>query len=717
MTRQKPNSKPAKPVPVKTIIKKDYTYYWLIAGLILTLIVYLPSLTNGLTNWDDPGYIDNPYVKNLSLAGIVKIFSVYFVGNYHPLTLLSLGVDRLIGGNNPFMFHFTNLFLHVLNTFFVFLLVRRLTRNNLLAVLTFVLFGVHTLHVESVAWISERKDVLYSFFYLVSLTVYTTYASGRKGIYYGLSLLFFFLSLLAKGQAVVLVAILPFIDYVKGRKWFSINVLSEKIPFSLLSLFFTWIAFRAQESVHAIYFNYFTLPERIAFASFGLAQYLIKSLLPLGLSAFYPYPPRLLNGGIPSFYWLYIVSFPVFLIGSYFLFKRSKIYAFGLSMFFLNLFPLLQLIPVGGAIMADRYFYIPSVGLMLCFAFGLLEIRSHTIRYALSVLFIFVLSCLSFSRTMIWKDSMTLWNDVIRKYDYASAAHSNRGIVYVELGQWDKAIVDYTRAIEIDPQYKDAYFNRGIAYGDLEQWNEAIVDYTRTIELDPQYKNAYDTRGVAYANLGQWDKAIADNTRALEIDPGLTNAYDNRGVAYVNLGQRDKAIADYFNAIRSDPENKKAYYHRGIAYRDLGQWNKAIADYSEAIKIDPEYIDAYDDRGVAYGNLGQYDKAISDFSHAIGIDRNFAKAYYNRGVAYATREQWDKAIADYSEAIRIDPKYTDAYDNRGIVYINLGQWDKAINDFSTAIRIDPTFTKAYYNRDFAYRKLQNEKTITSAIIK
>ncbi len=707
MTGQKQKS--PKPIQIQTTIKKDYTSYWLIAGIILTLIVYLPSLTNGITNWDDPDYVNNLYVNYLSLAGIVKIFSVYFVGNYHPLTLLSIGIDHLIGGGNPFMFHFTNLFLHLLNTFFVFLLIKRLTQNNFLAVLTCVLFGVHTLHVESVAWVSERKDVLYSFFFLISLTVYTTYASGKKGVYYGLSLLFFLLSLLAKGQAVVMIVILPFIDYVKGRKWFSIKVLSEKLPFFLLSLIFSWIAFRAQESANAIYFNYFTLPERVVFASFGLAQYLMKSLLPIGLSAFYPYPPRLLNGSIPSFYWLFLISFPVFFMGSYFLFKRSKIYVFGLSMFFLSLLPLLQLIPVGGAIMADRYFYIPSVGLLLCFAFGLLEIKSTTIRYTFSVLFILVLSGLSFSRTMVWKDSMTLWNDVISKYDYAKAAHSNRGIAYVDIGQWDKAIVDYTRAIEIDPKYTDAYFNRGVAFGDLEQWDKAIVDYSKAIEIDPKYKSAFDTRGVAYANLGRWDKAIADYSKALEIDPKFANAYDNRGVAYVNLGQWDKAIADYFRAIESDPRYSKAYYHRGIAYGDLGEWGKAIADYSKAIEIDPKYADAYDDRGVAYGNLGQFDKAIADFSHVIGIDPNFSKAYYNRGVAYGNCGQWNTAIADYSDAIKISPKYTDAYDNRGIAYINLGQWNKAIDDFSRVVEIDPNYTKAYYNRDFVYRKMRSEK--------
>ena len=156
---------------VEAINKKDYTSYWLIAGLLLTLIVYLPSLANGITNWDDNDYLGNVFVNNPSLEGLVSVFSVFFAGNYHPLTIISLGLDHLAGGGGPFMFHFTNLLLHLFNTYFVFLLVRRLTQNNLLAVMTFILFGVHTLHVESVAWVSVRKDVLYSFFFLLSLII------------------------------------------------------------------------------------------------------------------------------------------------------------------------------------------------------------------------------------------------------------------------------------------------------------------------------------------------------------------------------------------------------------------------------------------------------------------------------------------------------------------------------------------------------------------
>jgi tetratricopeptide (TPR) repeat protein len=706
MIKQK--SRRANPVQFKPKIKQDYTIYWLIAGLLLTLIVYFPSLINGFTNWDDNEYINNPFVNNLSFAGIVKIFSVYFSGNYHPLTLISLGIDHLIGGENPFIYHFTNLILHLGNTFLVFLLVKRLTQNNLIAILTFMLFGVHTLHVESVAWVSERKDVLYSFFYLASLTIYTNYASGRKGVYYGLSLIFFLFSLLAKGQAVVLVTILPFIDYVKGRKWFSVKVLSEKIPFFLLSLFFIWIAFRAQESAKAIDFSYFSLPERFAFASYGLAQYLIKSILPFGLSAYYPYPPRLLTGGIPSFYWFYLISLPLFLTGSYFLIKRSKIYVFGLGMFLLNLLPLLQLIPVGGAMMADRYFYMPSVGLLLCFTAGLLEIRKPRIRYAMTGLFILGLSILSFSRIMVWKESLTLWNDVISKYDYAKVAFCDRGLAYSSLGQWDKAIADYNQAIRIDPENFNANYNRGLAYTALEQWDKAITDYTRAIRINPKYIKAYSNRSVAYNNLGQWDKSIADCSIAIGIDPDYKETYSNRGIAYCNLGQWNKAIADYAKAIELDPNYATACYNLGVAHYNLEQIDKAIEDFTRALAIDPKYTDAYYNRGLAYKSIGQWDMAIADYSSAIKIDPNLAEAYSDRGIAYTNLGQLDKAIEDYTKAIEIAPDNPKAWSNRGIAYAALGQLEKAIADFSRAIEIDPAFTAAYYNRDITLRKLHNE---------
>ncbi len=659
--KQKPFKPQAvKPKPGKKTIRKDYTPYWVAAGLLLVLIIYLPSLTNGITNWDDNIYTNNPYVTNLSPAGIVKIFSVYLIGNYHPLTLLSLGFDRLIGGGGPFMFHFTNLLLHLLNSLLVYLLVKRLTNNNLLALFTFALFGVHTLHVESVAWISERKDVLYSLFFLVSLTFYTGYASGRKGIQYGLSLLFFILSLLAKGQAVVLVVLLPFIDLLKERKWFSVRILSEKIPFLLLSLIFSWVAFRAQASTNAIHTGDFSMAEQFAFASYGFTQYLVKSIFPIGLSAVYAYPLRSANGGIPIFYWFFILPLPVYAVGFYYLIKRSKIYAFGLGMFFLSLLPLLQIIPVGGAILADRYFYIPSVGLLLCFAMGLLEIRNTQLRYGLFLFFVLFLSGLSYARNNIWKDSLTLWNDVISKNNQDWSAYSNRSMAYEELGQWENAIADCSSAIAINPKKAIAWYNRGVAFENLGQTDKAIADYSQTIAVDPDFIRAYSNRGLLYSNQEQWDKSLADYAKAIMIDPEYVTAYYNRGLVYSKLAQWDKGIADFTKTVSLDPNNTKAYFNRGLINSNLEQYDKAIADYTLAIRLDPEYSKAVFNRGLMYSKLGQFEKAIGDLTRLTEIDPNSAKAYFNRGVIFSRMEQPEKAIADFSKALQLDPRYTKA---------------------------------------------------------
>lgn len=634
--KQKPRSvsKQTTPITIKKAANKDYTWYWVAAGLLLVVFVYFPSLFNGASVWDDTEYLNNPYVKDLSLKGIVNIFSIYFAGNYHPLTLLSLGIDGILGGGSPFMYHLTNLMLHLLNSLMVFLLVKRLFQNNLLALLTFVLFGVHTMHVESVAWVAERKDVLYTFFFLLSLVLYTSYATSRKFLQYSLAFLFFILSLLSKGQAVVLVALLPLIDYVKGRKWLSVKVLSEKAPFLLLSLIFAWVAFRAQASSDYVHFEYFSLPERFAFASFGFTQYLVKSIMPTGLSALYPYPARLLNGNIPVSYWFYIISLPVFFAGSYFLVKRSNIYTFGLGMFFLGILPLLQLIPVGGAIMADRYFYIPSVGLLLCFAAGLLEIKKSTIRYALFILFTLVLSFMTYSRCSVWKDNITLWEDEVRKNDAYQAGFYNLGIAYYKEGEQDKAIESYSKAIDIDPKYTDAYFSRGLAYDNADNLEKAITDYSSAIEFNPKYTGAYVSRGVVYGKSGQLDKSIADFSAAIGIDPEYRDAYTNRGVASLNLGQWDNAIADCTKAIEIDPQSGVAYENRGVAFLNQKQADKAIADFTSAINIDPKYIKAYNDRGFTYNLIGQYDKAVEDYSKVIEIDPNNGTALAGRQSAY-----------------------------------------------------------------------------------
>jgi tetratricopeptide (TPR) repeat protein len=276
----------------------------------------------------------------------------------------------------------------------------------------------------------------------------------------------------------------------------------------------------------------------------------------------------------------------------------------------------------------------------------------------------------------------------------------NRGLEAYQNNDYNKALADYTKAIEIDPKYATTYTARGATYGALKQYSKEIADYTKAIELDPTYAPAYYNRGIAYDDIKQYDRAIADYTRALEINPQYTSAYNNRGNAYFDLKQYDKAIADYTRIIEIDPTYDSAYSNRGNTYKALKQYNRAIADYTRAIAINPQNASVYNNRGDVYADIKQPDKAIADYTRAIAINPQYASAYNNRGVAYFyDLKQYDRAIADYTRAIEIDPKYALAYDNRGNVYFDLKQKDKAIADFKKACQLGLDSTCAWLKKN------------------
>ena len=273
------------------------------------------------------------------------------------------------------------------------------------------------------------------------------------------------------------------------------------------------------------------------------------------------------------------------------------------------------------------------------------------------------------------------------KGKYVADAYFNRGFVYYNLKQWQKALADYNKAIELNPDLADAYFNRGVVYHNLKQWQKALADYDKAIELNPDLADAYYNRGVTYDNLKQWQKAIADYNQAIELDPNYTDAYYNRGYVYHNLKQWQKAIADYNKAIELNPNLADTYVSRGYAYADLKKWQKALADYNKAIELNPNLADAYFNRGVVYHNLKQWQKALADYDKAIELNPNLAEAYCNRGIIYDNQQQWQKAITDYNKAIKLNPNLAEAYINRGIFYHNLKQWQKAITDYNKAAQL------------------------------
>jgi tetratricopeptide (TPR) repeat protein len=689
----------------------------LVIVLIITFTAFLPSLSNQfIKTWDDNTYVtDNPQITHLNWESIKGFFTTQNEGTYVPIPLLSWALEFKLFGLNPFPYHLNNLILHLLCTSLVFYFFFLLRMPLLYAALGALLFGIHPMRVESVAWVTERKDLLFCMFYLGSLITYIKYirCKNEKPIYLFLTLFLFVFSLFSKIQAVILPLTLLLLDYSLDRS-LKMKILWEKIPFFLLSLIFGFSGSLILQHLGVIdIHDRITLFERILVGLYSLSAYIVKLIVPLNLDVFYPYPVTP-GETLPVLYYLNPVFLCCIAVLVFLTTHKTKFIVFGVLFFLFNVMFLLQFVRAGYAYQADRFTYVPYIGLFFLAAWGAHKFASRNKSGQMVVaglVFIFTIFFFSntYARCKDWKNGMTLWNDVIEKFPKKiPIAYLSRGTEYADLGQWDAAIADYTMAIEIDPKFANAYSNRGVAFGNLGQWDKAIADYTLAIKIDPKFPMTYSNCGIAYGNLGQWRKAIDCYTMAIEIDPKFKDAYSNRGIAYGNLGQWSEAVSDFSRAIEIDPNFADAYSNRGVAYRNLRQLEKSIADYSRAIEIDPKYINAYSNRGVAYMNLGQWGKALSDYSKVIGIDPTYSMAYFNCGIAYGNLGQWDKSIADYTKAIEINPKFAQAYSNRGVAYGKLGQWDKALSDFSKAIEMNPNFTEAYTNRNIAYKKLHRE---------
>ncbi len=295
-------------------------------------------------------------------------------------------------------------------------------------------------------------------------------------------------------------------------------------------------------------------------------------------------------------------------------------------------------------------------------------------------------------------------DEFIRVLDQ-SIVYLYRGKTFASRGNYQQAIADYTRAIEVNPALSEAYHSLALVYSEQSQYEKGITEYTKAIELSPQCAACpYNNRGLAYAHQGDYDKAIADFTTAIQQDPQLFCAYLNRGNAYVELDDCDKAISDYTKAIELDSQSACAYANRGNAYQCKGEYGKAIADHTKAIQLDPEWAGSYQGRGVSHVERGKYSFAIVDLTKAIKLDpESPACVYEYRGIAYAELHDYDRAIDDLTKAIELDPQSAPGYTNRGITYLELGNYETAIADLTRTMELDPECPACVYrNRGWAY---------------
>lgn len=506
-------------------VKKDLNVLMILFTLLVTTFIYSHSLRNGLTNWDDQEYVtENTHLKGFNKENVLYHFTHFHMGNYHPLTMISLSLDH----KEPLRakrFHITNLVLHVLNTVLVFLFVFLLVKNNYVACITALLFAVHPMHVESVAWVSERKDVLYAFFFLAALCAYVPYIYSEKHNlkWYLLITFLFICSLLSKGQAVILPVIFLFIDYFSDRKLNS-KVLLEKTPWLLLSIVFGVIAIFAQKSSNYIQsVEVFPIMDRILFACYSTVAYVYKLIFPVGLSCFYPYPVKV-GGAYPIAVYispLLILAF-AFIVWNYF--RKNKYVVFACLLFVTAISIILQLIPVGSALIADRYTYIAYLGFFMFFGKIFADAYEKKILgvprifiLCFAPLFIIILSYQTYERIEVWKDSLSLWNNAATPEQTSPKVFINRGTIYSDKQFHELAIKDFNKALELKPDYAEAFYNRGLAYFNLKKYSESINDYSSAIKLDPQLAVAWHNRAGTYFTIGKYTEALSDAIKAKDL--------------------------------------------------------------------------------------------------------------------------------------------------------------------------------------------------------
>ncbi len=568
--------------------RKLFIYQPVIQVILLIAVIWFVwkfSIQNGLTNWDDEGYITKNELMNLPFPSAQAHFSTYIMGNYHPLTTLSLHWDTYFWENPVAGYHWTNLILHALNTLLVFMILRQMPGAGNLAFPIALIFAIHPLHVESVAWVSERKDVLYSLFFLLALLVQTLWLNQKlEAKVAGMAvLLFFILSALSKAVAVTLGPILLLNLWYWGKFqykkewWIPGLVILLSLGIGILAI----LAQQSSDSIKSVTEN--SIWMRPAFALFALSAYIGKIMLPIRLSCFYPYP------AIGDWLvWLGVIS--MLALGGVVWLRRKKISPltyYGMGFFLLNLLPILQLLPVGEALYADRYVYLAILGFLLAIGGFLPEKRIQSIPGWILILAIGIpLSYLTIGRIPVWKDSLALWTNMIQTYPNAYfVAYNNRAIALHEKQLYAEALRDFDHAISLYPAYKDALYNRGTSRAAVGDKEGAILDFTAAIQLQEDFYLAWYNRGNSFAMMGKMEEAEKDYLKTVQINPSYPEAWTNLGNVYGMRKESAKAEASYTKSIELQPENAQAFNNRALSRVALGDTTGAISDFETAISI------------------------------------------------------------------------------------------------------------------------------------
>jgi tetratricopeptide (TPR) repeat protein len=679
----------------------------------------------GFINYDDIGYVvRNDHVKSgLTIKGLIWSFQTSYFCNWHPLTWISHMVDVEFYGMVAGGHHLTNVFFHIANTLLLFILLSRMTAALWPSAFVATLFALHPLHVESVAWVAERKDVLSTFFGLLSLISYVQYTQQRSRRGYMLALLFFILGLMAKPMLVSLPFLLLLLDYwplerVEFHGRFHLQpsggvagiyfLVVEKLPFFVFTAASCIVTYYAQQSGGAVMpIDAHPMGIRVASAVVSYVAYIGKMFWPVNLAILYPLSDSFTVWQVGAAAALLLgVS-----LGVLTQIRQRPYLAVGWFWYVGTLVPVIGLVQVGSQAMADRYTYIPLIGLFVMIAWGAPEVFG---RWRLKPVFltcsagiaILTLMILTHGQIRHWSNSVKLFEHAARATGYTWVAHYNLANALKDQGRIDEALEHYHLALQKEPRKPENIYNSiALVLGAVGRYEEAIENYAEALRINPDFADAHINLGVILARQGKKADAIYHYSEALRIDPNLDKAHFNLGNALLAESRIDEAIISFSKALRINPLFAEAYNSMGMALMQKGEIEKAILNYRKAANIKPAYLDTQKNQKLAESIYAKISKAVAGMRDSMNFNPQDPEIDIKMMELLDKKIELDQAVYQFNKALSLQPGFTAVDRNKiSMVFDIKKQYEKKLSLFLKIIEDRPDNAEADYHIACVYSR-------------
>jgi len=633
-------------------------------------------------------------------------------------------LDCHLYGLNPSGHHTTNLIIHISNTLLLFILFFRMTGAAWQSAFISALFAIHTLHAESVAWVSERRDVLYGFFWILTVLTYLYYVKAPKPRRYLLVVFCFILAMMSKPMAVTLPFILLLIDYWPLHRFRSpgfdygqyqkfttssnrdlqklsaVRLISEKISLFILAAALSFFTIFVNSRVGALSaFAQLPLKVRLENAVVSYVRYIVKMFWPNRLAVLYPHPIHLpfLEVALATLS-LSVATFMVFWAGR----KRPYVIV-GWLWYLAALLPAIGLIQSGVQAMADRFTYIPLIGLFIIVVFGVSDTltgwRYKNLTFAATgMLLLFALMISTGLRVQTWRNSVTLFRNTLSVTVQNYVIHNNLGVTLARQGKDDEAAVHYKRALAINPRYSDAHYNLAALLARQGEDQEAMGHFVEALKAKPDSAIAHNDLGVLLAKHGKIQDAIFHFAEAIRINPNFGETYFNSGTALVRHGRNKEAIPYFNEALRINPSDDKVHNNLAVALAAVGRTEEAIGVYNQALKINPDNTDAHYNLGSLFILQGRHHEAISHYYEILRVHPTDARAHYELGAILARMKKNQEAVVHLTEAIQIAPNFGEAHLALGIIYLEIGRKNLAFERYKILRAINKELAQSLYKK-------------------